>query len=189
MTHIGTKILETPRLLLRPFTVEDAPAMYRNWACDPEVTKYLTWSPHGSEGDTKLFLNDQLVGYKDSTFYSWAIVLKSLGEPVGSISVVAQREPIGSIEIGYCIGRRWWHQGVTSEALAELVRFFFEEVGVNRIEAGHDIRNPNSGKVMEKCWLVREGVHRQAGRNSQGICDIARYAILRDDYFSERGAD
>lgn len=41
---------------------------------------------------------------------------------------------------------------------------------------------------MEKCVLVREGVRRQAGRNNQGVCDIARYAILRDGYFSERGA-
>ena len=48
MKHQGTKTIETPRLILRRFTLEDAPAMYRNWASDPEVTKFLTWPAHSS---------------------------------------------------------------------------------------------------------------------------------------------
>ena len=46
MNHQGTKMIETPRLILRRFTIEDVPAMYRNWASDPKVTKYLTWPTH-----------------------------------------------------------------------------------------------------------------------------------------------
>lgn len=103
--------------------------MYHNWACDPEAAKYLAWSPHVSEYDTRTFLNEQLVGYRDPAFCSWAIELRSLGVPAGSISVVSQREPIGSAELGYCIGRHWWRQGITSETLGEVVRFLFEEVG------------------------------------------------------------
>jgi ribosomal-protein-alanine N-acetyltransferase len=75
----------------------------------------------------------------------------------------------------------WWHRGYTSEALAELIRFFFEEVGANRIEARHDPRNPNSGKVMLKCGMKYEGTIRQADCNNQGICDYAMYGILRTD--------
>lgn len=189
MTHLGTKPLETPRLLLRPFTIGDAPAMYRNWAADPEVTKYLTWPAHASQEVSADYIRTLLAGYSDPAFYNWAIKLKSLGEPVGAISVVSQSDRADSVHIGYCIGRPWWRKGITSEALAELVRFFFEEVGVNRIDSRHDPRNPNSGKVMQSCGLVYEGTQRQSDRNNQGICDAAWYAILREDYFSKRGTD
>jgi ribosomal-protein-alanine N-acetyltransferase len=110
-------------------------------------------------------------------------VLKSLGEPIGSIAVVHKDDDIKMVHIGYCIGKVWWHQGYTSEALNELLRFFFEEVGVNRIESRHDPRNPNSGKVMLKAGLQYEGTHRQSDRNNQGgFCDAAYYAILAEDY-------
>lgn len=185
MTHLGTKPLETPRLLLRPFTIEDAPAMYRNWASDPEVTKYLTWGTYTGEETAAAYINElQLPGYASPDFYSWAIVLKSLGEPVGSISVTNHRDDVESVEFGYCIGKRWWHQGITSEALAGLIRFFFEEVGANRVAAYHDARNPNSGKVMKKCGMTYEGTHRQAGRNNQGLCDDVWYAILKSEFRS-----
>ncbi len=187
MTHLGTKAQETPRLLLRPFALEDAPAMYRNWASDPEVTKYLTWPPHGSEYDPRLFIGDQLAGYADPSFYDWVIVLKSLGEPVGSIGVVSQSEAVESVHVGYCIGRRWWRQGITSEALAEVIRFFFEEVGANRVEARHDPRNPNSGRVMRACGMTFEGTRRQSDRNNQGICDADWYAILKSEFVSPVG--
>ena len=48
MKHCGTQTIETERLLLRRFSKNDAGAMYRNWASDPEVTKYLTWPAHTS---------------------------------------------------------------------------------------------------------------------------------------------
>lgn len=182
MNHLGTKALETPRLILRPFTMDDAPAMYKNWASDPEVTKFLTWQPHTSEAATLELLVFWVFQYTDPTVYQWAIELKELGEPVGAISVVGRNEPIDAVEIGYCIGRNWWGQGVTAEALARVIRFFFEEAGCNRVVAVHDLRNPNSGRVMEKCGMKFEGIHRKGARNNQGLCDVARYAILREDW-------
>jgi aminoglycoside 6'-N-acetyltransferase I len=65
------------------------------------------------------------------------------------------------------------------------VRFFFEDVGVNRIESRHDPRNPNSGKVMQKAGLRYEGTSLESDWNNQGICDAANYAILAKDYFRE----
>lgn len=67
-------------------------------------------------------------------------------------------------------------------AFTEVIRFLFEEVGVNRIEAKHDPRNPHSGDVMKKCGLQFEGKHRQASKINQGICDVMKYAILKEDY-------
>ena len=84
---------------------------------------------------------------------------------------------------GYCIGEKWWNQGITSEALKEVIRFFFEEVKANRICACHDINNPNSGKVMIKCNMKYEGTLRQAVRRGTGeLSDLSYYSILKEEY-------
>lgn len=117
--------------------------------------------------------------------YRWAITLKSYGdEPIGIIDIVRMDNHISSVHFGYCIGKRWWNEGITSEALSILVKFFFQEVGVNRIESRHDPRNPGSGKIMEKCGLIYEGTIKQGGRNNQGVCDYSRYGLVADEYFN-----
>ena len=182
MKHLGTRNIETERLLLRPFTREDAPAMYRNWASDPEVTKYLTWPAHSSVDISEMVLTDWTGHYVEENYYQWAIVLKELGEPIGSIAVVKVDEGAQWVEIGYCIGKNWWCRGYVSEALKALITFFFEEVGVGRIQARHDPRNVGSGAVMRKCGMTYEGTLRRAVHNNQGICDACIYSILREEY-------
>lgn len=182
LTHKGTKTIETRRLILRRFQVEDAQAMYNNWASDSEVTKFLTWPVHKSAEATRMVIADWVKNYEQEDYYQWAIVPKDNDDqPIGSIAVVAHRDDIASAEIGYCIGRAWWRRGIMSEALAAVMGYLFDEVGMNRIEADHDVNNPNSGKVMQKCGMRFEGVRRQAGRNNQGICDISCYALLAGD--------
>jgi len=183
MEHKGTVPLETKRLILRRITADDAPAMYQNWASDPDVTRYLVWPTHASVEVTSGVVADWVAQYAKQNFYQWVIELKDTGEIIGTIGAVAQNDDIEMVHIGYCIGSRWWRKGYTSEALAELVRFFFTQVGVNRIESRHDPRNPNSGKVMEKCGLRYEGTLRQADRNNQsGFADASYYAISAKDY-------
>ena len=183
MKHQGTKKLETDRLILRQFCLEDADAMFSNWANDPEVTKYLMWPYHKNVEVSKNVLADWTNHYTEVDYYQWAIVLKENGdEPIGSIAVVRKNDNIEMVHIGYCIGKRWWNQGITSDALVALVKFFFEQVGINRIESRHDPRNPNSGKVMMKCGLKYEGTQREADWNNQGRCDSAMFAILAKDY-------
>lgn len=179
MKHIGTQTLATKRLTLRRFTQEDAESMYYNWANDPEVTKYLTWTPHVNVEETQQVIKQWEADYEKTDFYQWAIELNDMEQPIGSISAVKVMDNIDAVEIGYCIGKNYWHQGYTSEALAEVMRFFFEEVGANRICATHDTENPNSGKVMEKCGLIPEGVCKKAGRNNTGIVDIAIYGKVK----------
>ncbi len=180
MHHQGTKAIETSRLVLRPFRPEDAVPMYDNWASDPEVTKYLTWPAHESPEVTRMVLADWVASYEKDNYYQWAIELE--GQPVGSISAVHIHEKTNAVEVGYCIGKRWWHRGITSEALAAVIDFFFREVGANRVHARHDPNNPNSGAVMAKCGMTQEGTLRQAAWNNQGICDLRCYGILRSEW-------
>lgn len=179
MKHLGTRNIETERLVLRRFVLEDADKMYQNWASDSEVTKYLTWSAHESVEVTKSVLSDWISSYDNENQYQWCIAKKENDEPIGNISVVKFNEKTESFEIGYCIGRAYWHQGITSEALAAVMKYLLDEVGARRIEAAHDTRNPHSGAVMQKCGLHYEGTRIQAGYNTTGICDIALYGYVK----------
>ena len=180
MKHCGTQTLETERLILRRFTVRDADAMYTNWASDPEVTRYLTWPAHAGVETSRAVLADWTAAYAQESCYQWAIVLKDRAdEPVGSIGAVDVSDDIAAVQIGYCLGRRWWHQGIMSEALGAVMDFFFDAVGCNRVACRHDPRNPHSGMVMQKCGMKYEGTQRSADRNNQGICDTSWYALLR----------
>lgn len=120
--------------------------------------------------------------YSNENHYQWAIVLKDNGnEPIGDIAVVDMKEDISMAHIGYCIGRAYWHKGITSEALKAVMDFLFDVVDINRIEARHDSKNPNSGKVMKKCGMKYEGTLHSSDRNNQGICDACYYALLKSE--------
>ena len=108
--------------------------------------------------------------------------MKETGEPIGSIGTVLVLDDLALVRVGYCMGSRWWGQGIMPEALAAVIRFFFERVGVNRVESCHDVRNPNSGRVMAKCGMQYEGTLRQACLNNQGIGDRVFYGILREEF-------
>lgn len=186
LTHKGTAQLETPRLILRKARRTDARAMYDNWASDPQVTKFLTWSVHSSPEVSLAVIDSWIQNYSQMDYYQWMIVPRDPGAgPIGSISVVSQNDRTEQAEIGYCIGKAWWHQGIMSEALQAVIDFLFREVGMNRIDAKHDPNNPHSGSVMKKCGMRYEGTSRQSCWNNQGICDAACYVIFKNQYFSQ----
>ena len=165
MNHLGTKILKTDRLLLRPFQLTDAEAMYRNWASDPDVTRFLTWPTHTSPEVSAKVLADWVGQYGKPEYYQWAIVPVTIGGPIGSIAVAGYDSRLGQPEIGYCIGKKWWRQGYTSEALNRVIDFLFDEAGAVRIAARHDPRNPGSGAVNPQIRNDMYGNQPNAGRN------------------------
>ena len=79
MYHCGTHPIETERLILRQFRMTDTDAMYRNWASDPEVTKYLMWPPHSDPSVTEAILTDWVKKYEKPDHYQWAITVKENG--------------------------------------------------------------------------------------------------------------
>ncbi len=183
MQHKGTVRIETERLILRRFERDDLEAMFRNWASDEKVTEFLRWKAHENISVSKEILDIWLGDYQNDNFYQWAIELKEIQEPIGTISVVDMDERTEKVHIGYCIGSKWWHKGYTSEALAAIIPFFFYEVGVVRIESQHDPNNPHSGNVMKKCGLIYEGTLKKADWSNRGIVDACMYGLVAEDYF------
>ena len=181
MNKTGTRDIETERLLLRRFRPEDAEDVFRNWASDPEVTRFLTWPTHPSADVSKYVINDWVSRYPDGGYFNWALEYKETGRVIGSIAVVALNESVEAADVGYCLSRAYWGRGLMPEALRAVMDYLFDAVGLNRVAACHDANNPKSGRVMEKAGMKREGVLRQAGRNNSGICDDVWYAAIKSD--------
>ncbi len=182
LNHIGTKSLETNRLILRRFKMEDAQDMYNNWASDNEVTKYLTWPTHTNIDVSKQVLAIWIEQYNDLQKYEWAIELKETGSVIGSIGLLNIDNQNENCEIGYCIGRLYWGKGITAEAAKAVINFGLKEVGFQRITGRHDCENTASGRVMQKCGLTHEGVLRKINKNNKGeLVDCTYYSILKDE--------
>lgn len=149
MKHLGTIKIHTDRLTLRPFTMGDATMMFSNWANDDDVTRYVPWNSHGSIEVTKEILTEWTNGYKNPNFYEWCIEYN--GEAIGNIDVIEIDEELKKGKIGYCLSKKYWRKGITSEALLCIKNFLINEVRFEHLWACHHIGNPNSGLVLVKC--------------------------------------
>jgi len=181
LIHRGTQELCTERLKLRKFVISDAAYMYKNYASDEKVTKFLSWKPYKKPEEIEGFLADVIKEYMYSNVYHWAIEIN--GEIIGSISTISIDEKNCNCELGYCIGYDYWNKGITSEALSTVIKFLFSKVGMHRITAKHDIENPSSGKVMKKCSMIYEGKLREYYLRHDGTySDAVVYSILKNEY-------
>ena len=186
LSHKGTEAINTDRLLLRRFELDDANDMFKNWANDSEVTKFLSWKTHSSVEVTKEILANWINEYKNNNIYNWAIELKEIGEVIGNICIVRFDEKNYSCEIGYCISRKYWGKGIMGESLKAVIDYLFSEVGFNRIVAKHDTNNVASGKVMLKSGMKYEETLRQIKmRENKGFYDLAVYSILKNEWLAQ----
>ena len=181
MRHAGTQTIKTPRLTLRRIEPNDAAMMFRNWANDDEVTHYMRWTAHKDVDETKATIQDWFDGYKESNKYHWGICLED-GEMIGSVGVIMTAEYDFKAEVGYCIGRRYWGHGYTSEAVKAVIGYMFTNTDIERIEAYHSILNPASGRVMAKAGMRREGFAKHKYKNRDGFQDCDLYGIIREEW-------
>lgn len=188
MNHIGTQTIETERLTLRRFREDDAEAQFKNWASDPEVTRYLRWEPHRTVEESRESIARRIQRYEEPDTYMWAITLRD-GALIGAISARVQSEEDSIADTGYCLGRAFWGKGYVPEALKAVIEYMFLRVGVNRMEAVHAVENPASGAVMRKAGMLREGRLRQAYRNHAGYHDGELYGLVREDWDIRREMD
>ncbi len=187
MQHVGTQTLETPRLTLRRFTRQDAPAMYSGWAADPEVTRYVSWPAHKDIGVTAALLELWEEAYRLDSEYNWCIVLG--GSPIGSVGLVDVDGKLRKAYLGYVLARPYWGRGIATEAAAAVLDYSFFKAGFHRIAAIHNPDNLASGAVMRKLGMQREGRIRGAFMDNQGrYIDVEQYAILSREWKERRHA-
>lgn len=176
------KILETDRLILRQFTIEDAKKMYENWATDELAVIQMPWNIHQSVDETQKILNEWVQLYNKDFFYKWAIFSKIDNELIGDISVVKNSLNCENCEVGYIIGSKWWNKGYMTEALKSVLDFLINEVGFHLVYALHDVNNPASGKVMEKVGMKYECTMREKYKRKDGsYADLNYFSIKKEE--------
>ena len=150
--------LETPRLRLRPPTLDDAEAIFQKYAQDTEVTKYLIWQPHKSVDDTKAFMQYCILCWAEKSVFPWIIQRKGDGAIVGMIEL---RIDESKADLGYVIAREYWGKGYASEATKAVVDWAISQDEIYRVWATCDVENIASARVLEKAGMQREGVLRR----------------------------
>ena len=184
MTH--TAILETERLILRPFELSDTESVYRNLASDPDVVRFMCYEVCESLEAAHKHIEQWLEYFNKltpgSSWCLFSIVLKSGGELIGTIDFHENDREAHAAEIGYQLGKAWWGNGYATEALRAIIDYCFESVDLNRLWADHDSRNIASGKVLRKAGMLYEGTARQCYVRKGHVADKVSYAILREDW-------
>ncbi len=180
--------LETDRLVLRRLEMNDAQDIF-DYGRDPEVARHVLWEPYESVSECRGYIRTMQRRYRLGDPASWGVELKASGRVVGTIGYMWYQEEHGSAEVGYSLAREQWGRGLMTEALKAVIAHSFETLHLNRLEAQHELTNPASGRVMQKCGMTYEGTLRQRLRNKGRYVDVALYAILRSDYLarSRRG--
>ncbi|MFA6829595.1 MAG: GNAT family N-acetyltransferase [Bacilli bacterium] len=155
-------IIETDRLIIRPFRITDYPDCYQNYCSDPLTVRYLTWDVHPNPEFTKCFIQGKIEGYQKGLCLDWVVQLKADKTIIGSIGAVSFLPKLHTCEIGYAYGSRFWHQGYGTEALKALIRFLFTEYKIDFITAKYIKSNVFSGKVMKKAHMLVIGHEKNA---------------------------
>ena len=138
--------LETKRILLRSFELSDGPRV-KKLAGDKSIADTTLNVPHPYKDEMAEEIN-------------CAIILKPIQELIGAIGLTIDKR-FNRAELGYWVGKEYWNQGYCTEASKIILKYGFYELSLHRIIATHIIRNPASGKVMEKIGMKKEGILRE----------------------------
>jgi RimJ/RimL family protein N-acetyltransferase len=172
--------LRTERLVLRPLTLVDAPAVQR-LAGDREIADTTLSVPHPYEdGMAETWINTLAPAFERGESAVFALTRADGGELLGAIGLAGINRRHSHAELGYWIGKRFWGQGFASEAAAAMVNYAFGELGLHRVYAMCFSRNPASARVMQKAGLTFEGRRRQHVRSAVGFEDVDEYGVVAE---------
>ena len=179
--------LETERLIMRPFRRSDAPDVQR-LAGAREIAAGTLRLPHPyGEGMAERWIGSHQETFERGEGIAFAVTLRGNGRLIGAISLMAISTEHERAEMGYWIGVPYWNQGYCTEAARAVIRYGFEVLELNRIQASHFARNPASGRVMQKIGMTREGCQRQCFKKWGEFVDLVCHSVLRQEY--EAGKD
>ena len=176
-----TPTRRTTRLCLGAFAPEDAPELQR-MAGAREIADTTVSIPHPYDLDHALaWIGNQRRESVRGRATNFAIRLLPDSKLIGCAGLRdIDREHLQA-ELGFWVGREWWGKGYAREAAAEVLRFGFEDLGLNRICAYHMARNPAAGRVLLHLGMQREGLLRERVRKWGVYEDVILYAMLRAD--------
>ena len=150
-----TPVLETDRLLLRPFSYNDVNDVFECWESDPEVAKYMFWTSHNDIEKTKEWIEFEIGQIEKEDWFRFALVIKEANELIGTV-IIYYEEEVECWEIGYNLGKKYWNKGYTTEAVKRVIEFAIKELNVYEIVGRYAKENTASENVMKKLGFQYE---------------------------------
>lgn len=179
-------MIETPRLILRPWQDADAESLFK-YACDPDIGPIAGWPPHTSADDSLNIIRTVFAAPE-----TYAVVLKSSGEPVGSCGIMFADSPHSTdmqsreAEIGYWIGKPYWGQGLIPEAVNTLLSRCFNDLNLDAVWCGYYDGNTKSKRVIEKCGFKFHHTNRDIISPLGDLRTEHFYIMTRPDYIVQK---
>lgn len=176
-------ILKTGHLNLRVPTAADIPQI-ANYANNPkieEMTLSLPYPYHAK--DAISWINMAYEGFEDGSSFKFVIDLQPNTGFIGCIGLEVEQR-FNRAELGYWVAEPYWNQGYASEAVRAVLKFGFENVGLNKVYATHYLKNPASGKVMTKNGMIKEGKLKEHVRKGDQYLTVIQYRLTQKEYDS-----
>lgn len=179
---IKQAVMETGRLMLRPLVLAHKEEIQKS-ACEREIADTMISLPHPyPDGEAERYISRKLIEREAGSSVTYIIEKK---EEKGFCGIIELRDldfehSLG--ELSFWLAREAWGQGFMSEAVHIMVQYAFEELGLNRLYAYHMLRNPATGRVLEKNGFRQEGLLRQRVQKWGKYEDVALMAILKQDF-------
>lgn len=182
LNHIGTKTIETERLILRPFRYEDSDAMLAHWIADERVQAMYSEPVYTTKEAVRELLEKYISSYEKKDYYRWAVILKENGECIGQIAFFLVDSKNHFAEIEYCIGTAFQCRGLATEAAKGVIGFGFDKIRLHKIQICHKSINLPSKRVIEKCGFHFEGTLRDYFFMDGRYVDRLYYSLLEEEY-------
>ena len=182
LTHIGTKIIETERLVLRRFEYADNDAMLKNWVADEKIQSLYSEPVYSTKAEVKGLLDKYIGSYEREDYYRWAVIEKASGECIGQIAYFLVDSKNHFAEIEYCIGSDFQCKGYATEATKAVIAYGFNEINLHKVQICTKTINAPSKRVIEKCGFTYEGTLRDYFYMNGEYVGRLYFSILRSEY-------
>ena len=182
ITHSGTMVLQTNRLVLRPFQLADAEDMLKYWISYPMAqARYMSDLCTTKEGAEQL-LNNWIAAYADPTFYKWAVIERQSNRCIGQIALWGFDEPHSACDVYYCVGEAFQGKGYMTEAFRPVLGYAFTALHVELFRVCTRSSNVASQKVIRNCNFRHVKTDENALYENGVQVDRYFYELTKDEW-------
>mgnify|MGYP004533347517 CR=1 FL=1 len=184
LNHVGTRIIETERMILRRFEYSDNLSMRKNWISNEKIQSLYSEPVYTTEEKVKELLDKYIGSYREDDYYRWAIIDKKSKECIGQIAYFLVDSKNHFAEIEYCIGEDYQCKGLATEATKAVIAYGFDQMNLHKVQICTKTINPASKRVIEKCGLTYEGTWRDYFYTDGQYVGRLFFSILKNEYKS-----